>query len=162
LVQYLACLAVVQAVKSLPGMEEVNVGIKWPNDIYIDGKVKIGGILCQSVVFGSDYKVTIGVGINVDNKFPTVCLNQFGSQRVEREQLLAELLIHFEKLHTDFEASGFSGKIQDEYEEAWLHSGQSVKLESDKDRLVVIQGISSTSGGCLLAKDPQTSELYEL
>jgi biotin--protein ligase len=46
-VQYLYCWALVRSVKQL--CPELNMGIKWPNDVYMDGG-KVGGILCQSSV----------------------------------------------------------------------------------------------------------------
>ncbi len=45
--------------------------IKWPNDIYLQGK-KLAGILCESVLIGTRENpitsVVIGVGLNVNNK----------------------------------------------------------------------------------------------
>ena len=42
---------------------KVNVKLKWPNDILVNGK-KLGGIICQS----QDGKTIVGLGINIDNK----------------------------------------------------------------------------------------------
>jgi BirA family transcriptional regulator, biotin operon repressor / biotin---[acetyl-CoA-carboxylase] ligase len=45
--------------------------IKWPNDIYLDGK-KVAGILCENLLFthlaSEKAKVIIGVGLNVNNR----------------------------------------------------------------------------------------------
>ena len=41
----------------------INIRLKWPNDILVDGK-KLGGILCQS----QGKSTIIGLGINVNNK----------------------------------------------------------------------------------------------
>jgi len=41
--------------------------IKWPNDLYLDGK-KVAGILCENVLIpGVPATVIIGVGLNVNN-----------------------------------------------------------------------------------------------
>lgn len=50
-----------------------DVRIKWPNDIYAN-KLKIGGILCQSVYRDGAFHVIIGAGLNVNNAEPTTCL----------------------------------------------------------------------------------------
>lgn len=42
---------------------KVNVKLKWPNDILVNGK-KLGGIICQS----QDEKTIVGLGINLNNK----------------------------------------------------------------------------------------------
>lgn len=48
--------------------------IKWPNDIYA-GKLKIGGILCQSAYRNHEFQVVIGLGLNVRNRQPTTCVD---------------------------------------------------------------------------------------
>lgn len=50
-------LAVAKAIEGLHGIE---VGIKWPNDVWVDGR-KLAGILCE----GGPNGVVVGVGINV-------------------------------------------------------------------------------------------------
>ena len=53
--------------------QSLDVRIKWPNDIYAN-KLKIGGILCQSVYRDGAFHVIIGAGLNVNNVEPTTCL----------------------------------------------------------------------------------------
>jgi BirA family biotin operon repressor/biotin-[acetyl-CoA-carboxylase] ligase len=62
LLPLLAGLAVRQAVAR---RVEANVGIKWPNDVWIDGR-KVAGILVESVMRGQVLQaVVVGIGINV-------------------------------------------------------------------------------------------------
>lgn len=57
-----AAVAAVHAIKDVLG---VSVGIKWVNDLYLDGK-KVCGILTESVLNGERVEtVILGVGINV-------------------------------------------------------------------------------------------------
>lgn len=45
----------------------LNICLKWPNDLILDGR-KIGGILCESSIFdGRMQGVIIGIGINLKN-----------------------------------------------------------------------------------------------
>lgn len=71
-VQYLFGLAVVEAIRSEPGFDQVGkrIRLKWPNDIYADMGVergeearwqKIGGILVNSSYAGSDFNLVIGM-----------------------------------------------------------------------------------------------------
>ena len=54
-----------------------SVGIKWPNDLYIDGK-KLAGILIEQ----REGVCLVGVGVNVKkNRHPNAaCLSEFGSE----------------------------------------------------------------------------------
>lgn len=62
-----AGLAVSRAIEELCAAETL---IKWPNDIYFDGR-KICGILCESVVSGGTVTVVAGIGINTGRaEFP--------------------------------------------------------------------------------------------
>jgi len=65
-VQYLVSLAVVEGIRGYgEGWEGVNVGIKWPNDIYGKSRYaerweKIGGIIVNSTYFENEYVLVIG------------------------------------------------------------------------------------------------------
>lgn len=44
----------------------IDVGLKWPNDLYLDGK-KIGGILCEGVQTSARFRGAVaGVGVNLN------------------------------------------------------------------------------------------------
>lgn len=53
---------------------EVDVRIKWPNDIYAHG-LKLAGILCQSAYRHQQFQVVIGIGLNLSNRQPTTCVD---------------------------------------------------------------------------------------
>ena len=97
-VQYLAAMAVVEAVKSYDVgtksvYEDVPVRLKWPNDVYAlapqhvgqttdenaegwrERYVKIGGILVNTSFAGGDFTIVLGIGLNLDNAAPTTSLN---------------------------------------------------------------------------------------
>jgi biotin---protein ligase len=66
-VQYLVSLAVVEGIRTYaPGWEDVNVCIKWPNDIYgkprtSDRWEKIGGIMVNSTYLENEYVLVPGI-----------------------------------------------------------------------------------------------------
>lgn len=94
-VQYVICLAVTEAVlrltrERLEGAGEVLLSIKWPNDLYSADGLKVGGILCQSTFREGRFFLVAGVGLNVDNRNPTTCINQLMEQAAEEAGVRAD------------------------------------------------------------------------
>ena len=140
-VQYLVSLAVVKAIKNKPGLGSLPLHIKWPNDIYVNRRDKIGGILCNADYDGKMFTVIIGVGINVNNSKPTTCLNDVirahaadlgrGDAQpltMTREELLANFFFEFEQIRNSFLVKGFA-PFSTEYTDNWLHTDQEVLVE---------------------------------
>lgn len=65
---------------------QLGVKIKWPNDIYCDN-FKLGGILCHSTYRDHKFHLVAGIGLNLDNREPTTCINAL----VEAKQRAAGL-----------------------------------------------------------------------
>eukprot|EP00943_MAST-04B_sp_MAST-4B-sp1_P002662 g2662.t1 len=160
-IQYMISLAIVKAIKALPGGNDIDVGIKWPNDIYVNKTVKIGGVLCQSSSCNGVFDVTIGCGINTTNDEPTVSLNSLidsnnnSTPKITREHLIAEILNQYESMMNTFSTKGFE-PFEREYCNVWLHTDQKVKVvqRDGKDPIdVVIKGISKVSGGLYAIDD---------
>lgn len=63
----LPALGAVAAVRAIRRVCSLEVQIKWPNDLVVQGK-KIGGILTESVLLGSETAVVLGIGINVSHR----------------------------------------------------------------------------------------------
>ncbi|MBQ7322784.1 MAG: biotin--[Clostridia bacterium] len=62
-----ASVAVLRALLTLPALHGRELGIKWVNDVYLDGK-KVCGILTEAVTDPASGRVTsvlVGIGINV-------------------------------------------------------------------------------------------------
>uniref|UniRef100_A0A2R5L9D8 Putative biotin protein ligase n=1 Tax=Ornithodoros turicata TaxID=34597 RepID=A0A2R5L9D8_9ACAR len=139
-IQHLAALAITKAVRSAKGYELVNVRIKWPNDIYYGSHSKIGGILVSSTLNRNEMCCYIGCGINVSNSQPTVCINDVAKvvaenrhmpapQQLLPEEVIARTLNELELLIAHFQSGQISSVLQDYYR-FWLHSGQTVTLQS--------------------------------
>jgi BirA family biotin operon repressor/biotin-[acetyl-CoA-carboxylase] ligase len=61
-------LAVAEAIEAMG--RELQVAIKWPNDLMLDDR-KLGGILCEARWQGEDLAwIVAGVGLNVTNALP--------------------------------------------------------------------------------------------
>lgn len=140
----------------------MNIGIKWPNDIYYNHKQKIGGIICQSTHNGRAFDVTIGVGINISNNRPTTCMDEIASQLqhhkvvLGRSNVLASFCNQFVEAIKTFRMYGFEPFIED-YMDMWLHTDEVVTVVNDEDetqkRQAMIRGISPETGMLLAEFD---------
>ncbi|MFH1663068.1 MAG: biotin--[acetyl-CoA-carboxylase] ligase, partial [Chloroflexota bacterium] len=100
----LASLAVVNTIKDITGIQS---GIKWPNDVLINGK-KVCGILVESEIKnkGIDFAI-IGIGINVNLKaecleemaLPATSLSDELGREIPRLEVVRRLLVEIEKLY---------------------------------------------------------------
>jgi BirA family biotin operon repressor/biotin-[acetyl-CoA-carboxylase] ligase len=94
----LGALAVVDALYSLYGLR---AKIKWPNDVLLDRR-KVSGVLVEAQWSAGDLAALIlGVGINVapasvlkdsQLRFPATCIEDMLGRKVERLELLHEVL----------------------------------------------------------------------
>jgi biotin--protein ligase len=79
-----------------------------------------------------------GVGLNVANQHPTICLDTLLHElcgdptTLTRHELLAAILGRFEVLFKVFLSQGFSA-LESKYYQRWLHSGQTVELEEREE-----------------------------
>jgi len=171
-VQYLVSLAIVEGIKSYaPGWEDVNVGIKWPNDVYgkargSDRWEKICGIIVNSTYADDKFILVIGMhltrisliyagcGINTTNPHPTTSLLHIIPEHLEHpshERLLANFLSTFSEMFDEFLISGFR-TFEKKYYERWLHTNQIVSIENGMTR-GIIRGINfqdGASGGLII------------
>ena len=98
LVSEAIAVALVKFIQMLPGMENHEVRIKWPNDILVDGK-KIAGVLIENSLGGEGaliYSIA-GIGLNVNQTLFTsnapnaVSLSQLTGEYYDLEFLLPDL-----------------------------------------------------------------------
>lgn len=106
-------VSMVEAIRELYGLQ---VQIKWPNDLFLDGK-KLGGILTEMKAGGKipEY-IVIGAGLNINQmQFNGELQRIATSMRIssgiqyDRERLLAEILNKFEKDYELFLQQGLTG-----------------------------------------------------
>jgi len=156
-VQYLIALAIVEAVRTKSGYEDLPLHLKWPNDLYsksAEGLRKVGGILVNSNWWSNQFLLVVGCGINLNNSEPTDCINDVIMRRNQevgdsekplemfrKEELLARIMTTFEDFNETFQRQGFSPFLQ-RYYKRWLHSGQMVTLTEHEDIKVEIEGVN--------------------
>ena len=97
-------IAAYSAAVILNRLYDIEVIIKWPNDLYYK-KTKLGGILTEVEEINKDIFLIIGIGINVniniDDLSPynneSTSIRTILGKDIEREKLLTEILLEFEK-----------------------------------------------------------------
>lgn len=129
--------AAVSVAQSIENLYQLNVELKWPNDVLI-GKKKIAGILIESTSKGNKIsKLVVGIGINVNQpnfpgKFdipPTSVRKEFHSI-VSREKLLSEVLNNFENILN--EAKEDHHKILNNWRSRCKMIGEKVKVADEE------------------------------
>ncbi|KAH6617762.1 biotin-protein ligase [Chaetomium sp. MPI-SDFR-AT-0129] len=146
--QYLAAIAIVEAVKSYDdGYADLPIRIKWPNDVYVRDPrkpstevayVKVAGILANCAYSAGNYQVVLGIGINTNNARPTTSLDALlpflddikKPQPFRIERLMARILTRLESLYHIFCRDGFSRELERTYCQHWLHGNQVVTLDT--------------------------------
>jgi len=162
-VQHILALAVIQAVTSIPGMEEFPLKLKWPNDIYYARAFKLGGVLVNSMMMGDSFHFTLGAGLNVANSKPTVCINDMlddsKQNKLDVETVIARTLNNFEDLVDCFQNGGRE-EVQAQYYQCWLHSLEEVTLQQEEQEKVVIRGLDEH--GFLLVRSRRTGRTFSV
>ncbi|XP_011892592.1 PREDICTED: biotin--protein ligase isoform X6 [Cercocebus atys] len=88
-VQHLMSVAVVEAVRSIPKYQDINLRVKWPNDIYYSDLMKIGGVLVNSTLMGETFHILIVVSksiwaVRTDQRCPSLAWTILASSRFTR------------------------------------------------------------------------------
>ena len=101
----------------------LNPKVKWPNDVMIDGKRKICGILCETVMENGSLKgIVLGIGVNLNaskNDVESVpdrivtSLNLEICKFVNMDSFLSEFLEKFFEKYDEFLSKGFELIIND-------------------------------------------------
>jgi BirA family transcriptional regulator, biotin operon repressor / biotin---[acetyl-CoA-carboxylase] ligase len=101
-------VAVIEALGEL-GLGRSSLGIRWPNDVEVDGR-KLGGILPERLPTSQGHRILIGVGLNVltslanapdDIRSLATSVAALHAKSIDEEslpQLLAAILRHFESV----------------------------------------------------------------
>ncbi|KAG7483610.1 hypothetical protein MATL_G00040190 [Megalops atlanticus] len=148
--QHLAALAAVEAVRTLSGYEDIDLRVKWPNDIYYSNLMKLGGVLVNSTLMGPTFHLLIGCGFNVSNSNPTICINdlvvqhnkEWGSslEPLSTAQLIARTVTILEQLISAFQERGPQAVLP-LYYKRWVHSGTQVRLWSEDGPRAAVVGL---------------------
>jgi BirA family biotin operon repressor/biotin-[acetyl-CoA-carboxylase] ligase len=160
LITFVAAIAVAQ---SLENLYQLDVSLKWPNDVLVDSK-KIAGIMIESSSKGNKIsKIVVGIGVNVNQpnfpgKFeipPTSVRKEF-HDNVSRERLLCDILNNFENSFNSLAKN--PKKILDDWRDRCKMIGEKIKIvEDEKIRNGVFEDINDD--GFIILKTGDKREL---
>ncbi len=146
----------------------LDVDIKWPNDLLIDGK-KVCGILAEiQAEIDRVNALIIGVGLNVNNSgFPddiveTATSLRIASGRIQsRLELFLEFLEEFEALYTSFERTGPAAIIEPWIKNSSFAYNRRIKINDGFRTLEgVTRGLNSFGALKVELKDGKVEEVY--
>jgi BirA family biotin operon repressor/biotin-[acetyl-CoA-carboxylase] ligase len=157
---HLTLLAAVALFRAISKLTMVPLSMKWPNDIFVNGK-KVAGILLESATEGERllYVIAgIGVSVNLDNSdFPeemqekATSLKIVTGRKVDRASLVAACLQELELMYRLYEAQGFA-LIRTLWEAQSMTLGRQVTIDTPQGPLEgVAEGLNEF--GALLLKD---------
>ena len=141
----LICLSVSLALIESLNKRGLDAQLKWPNDLFIDGK-KIGGILCETKIEKNDIKnMVIGVGVNVNESIAEhdesiqknlTTMFEVSKHPHQRELIVAEFINSFElmlnKLSTE------PNQIIEEWLDKCMHLNEKILfLQNEK----ILEGV---------------------
>jgi BirA family biotin operon repressor/biotin-[acetyl-CoA-carboxylase] ligase len=134
---FLSLMTPIPCVSAIRELTHLDVSIKWPNDLIIEGK-KLGGILIETKIVKGEVYAVLGIGINVNferqempeeiKDFATSIMEEMGTA-YSRAQIALEILKDLDKwydilLNKDFE------KIKKEWLKHTSTIGRFIKVKS--------------------------------
>jgi len=147
-----AALGVREGVRRQIGVE---LGLKWPNDLIVDG-AKLGGVLVEGQVEGHDIEnAAVGVGLNVNNPVAELpddvaedaaALHEIASRQVDLEALAAEVA---ESLAQARDLVHEPSELVRSFEASWTQKGTEVRVDAGH-MLYEGQAVGIDADGCLL------------
>lgn len=154
--------------KNLKDKRTAELGIKWPNDLVMNGK-KVCGILTEMEVRqGVVGYVIIGVGINVDcQEFAPELADKASSieeesgQKISKTQLLADIMLAFEAEYERFLKTCDLSALQERYNEHLLNCGRRVRVLDPQGEFEGVAGGINSSGELLVElEDGSVTAVY--
>ena len=145
----------------------LRIGLKWPNDLVLDGR-KAAGILTEmSAEIDCIHYVVIGVGINVNTQiFPesltqAASLRQAAGRPLMRSELIALCMEYFEEYYGQFEETEDLSSMRKDYEELLVNKGRQVQvLEPGNEHMGTALGINDQGELLVRLSDGRIEQVY--
>lgn len=162
----LTLLTAVALCRSLKKLTALPIGIKWPNDLLIDGK-KISGILLESAAEEERLRYVIaGIGISVNletEDYAEELLDKATSlaiasgQKWDRVDVIADFLKEWEQLYNLYQEQGFSSIIT-LWEALSVSLGKKVRLLTPQGDMVGVPIGLDESGAIRIRQEDGTEK----
>jgi len=167
LVQTLTLAASVAVMRALEQLGIEGMGIKWPNDIIINGK-KVCGILTELSAEAErvDWVIT-GIGLNVNHTetdFPSdiasiatsLSMNVNKNTRLDRSVIAANIIDEMEKVYRSFIEEGPAWVVE-EWKKRNITLGKRIRIINQQDSFNA-EALDITADGRLIVRDDHGKE----
>ncbi len=134
---------------------DVNVSVKWPNDLLL-GKEKLAGMLSEMETRGDMVRfLIIGIGINVNNdpgnkEFKAVSLKNILKETLSRKQILIAFLTEFQNTIREINCP----EIINQWKKQTSTIGSRVRVETF-DKIYEGRAVDVDETGALIIEDDQ-------
>lgn len=157
--------SVAKALKECTGLD---VQIKWPNDIVINGKKLVGILTEMSTEIDYINHVVVGVGINVNTEiFPEEIEDKATSLRIEcgykiqRSFIVAEVMKQFEQDYEMFLQKKDLSWLREKYDQLLVNCGREVMIHGAVEPYAAhALGISDTGELLVRLEDGSVEAVY--
>jgi BirA family biotin operon repressor/biotin-[acetyl-CoA-carboxylase] ligase len=133
-----------------------SIGLKWPNDIILNKK-KVGGILIEKEVLGSNVTSIVGIGLNlklVKKESWWGDLSEY--QHIDKNELINIILRKF----ISYCDQGID-KWKEKWEKSCIHLNSNIKIQSNNINLNEGICIGITNRGALRINSNKDGKIYE-
>ena len=158
-------MAVADACNEL--MEGNMAGLKWPNDLVINGKKAAGTLTEMSAELDCIHYVVIGTGINVNTReFPAelsqaISLRQAAGHSFRRAELIALCMKYFETYYGLFDQTEDLSLLKKDYDRLLVNTGREVRvLEPGHEYTGTALGINRYGELQVRCEDGHVEEIY--
>ncbi len=137
----------ISIVDTLQRLGITDIGVKWPNDILLQGR-KLGGVLIETkVLTHNEFYFAIGFGLNVNLSDkecknigqPAISLKQLDNVTFDRQQLLVELISQILQQTMFFEEDSIDNLIEQFHQfDSFKGKEVVVKTRSDEIRGIIV------------------------
>lgn len=155
---FLLSLSLLETIKELN--PDINIILKWPNDVMINGK-KVSGILLET----ADNHIIAGIGVNIKNSpqnkltsYPATNLKACDIN-IDKYDFLQLYIKQLDNIIQIFQQSGFQ-KIRKEWLENTFNIGTPIIANLPKRTLEGIFVGIDTDGALLLQQTDQITKIY--
>ena len=130
---YLNLIVGLAIVDTLKKYSKAEIQLKWPNDVYLNGK-KVSGVLIENNLRGNSIESSVaGIGLNVNQQgfgiASATSLAMEDGHQFDRDEVIETLLCCLEKWYLNLE-NGKHDSIQDEYHKILMWRGETRNFKS--------------------------------
>ncbi len=166
-ISFIAANAAYESIELLKNKSNspIKITLKWPNDVFINGK-KVAGILLESLNYSKKQYVVIGVGVNVISipkidKYPVTSLIKEGIPVENANEFLCILICKFDNLFTNWKKEQNFSNIRTKWLNRALNLNENITIIKNDNRISGIFRDIDMNGSLILElPDGQTQKFY--